>query len=326
MSRTFVCLTFFATLCVCVRSVSTQATVELVAGAEFAAGANLIAQNVKAEGTIFMPDGAIRVRAVIVLVESWPGPDRGVFDESGRKVGDDDAFRPRDPRTRNAGPGDLAVGRFRDEAWRRLAKARECALLHLRLGTIRPEAAAGVARNGFVIRNGISTRVIRNAAEGGGDALLRILQRLGEDSGHEELKNAPLVLWGWSAPASFGTTFAELYPGRTVAFIRYHTHRRGMPMNMKVLRFVPALLIAGSKDEQAGTADAEELWKSGRSVGAPWTFAVEPRAIHASEESGWLGNNHSTEIAPHATFRGEKESASWLSDEVTAHGWQMVMK
>jgi pimeloyl-ACP methyl ester carboxylesterase len=340
------------------RSVAAQGAVGLIPGAELAAGANLITKNVKADGTIFIPDNAQRVRAVIVLAERWPGADRGVYDKSGRKLSDGEVpFR--NPRRQSADNGDLAVGRFRDQAWRRLSQACQCALLHLRLGTIRPEASAGIDVDGFVIRNGVSDRVVRTAAEGGADALLVILQRLGEDSAHKELKDAPLLLWGWSAPASFGTTFAELYPERTVAFIRYHTHRRGIQLDMKVLRNIPALLIAGGEDEIAGTEDAETFWKSGRAAGAPWTFAIEPGATHGTEESvvsshglilpwiaavvrqrlapgstrlrpvtedsGWLGNNQSAEIGPHATFASPKEKASWLPDETTARGWRTVL-
>jgi hypothetical protein len=200
--------------------------------------------------------------------------------------------------------------------------------------------------------------VVRTAREGGADALLAILQRLGEESAHEELKDAPILLWGWSAAASFGTTFAELYPERAVAFVRYHTHLRGSQVDLKVLRTIPALLIAGGRDEQAGTEDAETFWKRGRSTGAPWTFAIEPDATHASEETivashelilpwiaavlrqrlasfgeplrplsddrAWLGNHQTAEAAPHASFSGAKDAASWLPDEITARGWEAV--
>jgi hypothetical protein len=364
MKRTLACLAFIGVfgLCVGPRLIAAQVTPDLVPGAEFAAGANLTDKNVKANGEIFVPDDARRVRAMIVLVDDWPGADRGVYDTSGRKLSDAEASRLvgrdfRDPRA-NADVGNLVAGRFRDQAWRRLSQSCECALLHLRLGTIRPEAS-GRPVNGIVLRSGNSDRVVRTAAEGGADALLVILQRLGEDSAHKELKDAPLLLWGLSATASFGTTFAELYPERTVAFIRYHAHRRGLQMDIKVLRNIPALLIAGGKDETAGTEDAETFWRSGRSMGAPWTLAIEPGATHGSQESivsshglilpwiaavirqrlapdstrlrpvkedsGWLGNNQSAEVAPYATARITKDGTSWLPDEVTAHGWQTVL-
>jgi len=355
-------LELIAVLCVCMspRLVTAQHSDGLVPGAEFSAGANLIEKNVKAQGTIFVPDDAKVVRAVIVVVESWPGAERGVYDATGRKLDDAEAARHMGSDNTPAPEPDLAVGRFRDQAWRGAARSCECALLHLRLGTIRPEMSGGVVRNGVVIRNGISNRLIRTAGEGGADALFSILADLAEDSAHMELKNARLVLWGWSATASFATTFAELHPERTVAFIRYHTHLRGLSPDIAVLKYIPGLLIAGGKDELAGTEDAETLWRRGRSAGAPWTFAAEPDATHASEEavvashqlilpwiaavvrlrmaasgeplrplSGdgeWLGNPQTAEAALHATFAGTKDTASWLPDESTARGWQAVIR
>ena len=316
---------------------ATEQAVDLVSGAEFVAGANINEKNIKADGTIFVPDGVSRVRAVVVLVEALPGAERS-------------PLRPFI---------DLAAGRFRDQAWRRLCETSECALLHLRLGTIRAEPSPGIIVNGVVVRNGVPNRIVRNAAEGGTDALLMIMQRLGDESGHQEVKDCPLLLWGWSAAASFGTTFAELYSERTIAFIRYHTHLRGLSPNVQRLKNIPALLIAGQKDETAGTEDAETLWRSGRAAGAPWTFAIEPGATHADEErfvsshelmipwiaavlrdrlepgsarlapvrenTGWFGENRTMEIAPDRTFSGAEAQSSWLPDEPTARAWRNVV-
>lgn len=307
--------TFIAALSLCAWPgfASAQGGSDPVQGAEFASATQLIEKNITAEGTIFLPPKAPRVRAVIVTVGRAPLVNR------------------------SAEPFYL---------WRTFSETNECAILYLRLGTIRPDPSAGDA-------------FIRDAAAGGADALLAVLQRLGEQSAHPELKDAPLLLWGGSAGAGFGTTFAELYPGRTVAFIRYHAHLRGYSPNMHVLKGIPALLIAGAKDETAGTDDAERFWKNGRSAGAPWTLAVEPGATHrddqtlvssqqliipwiaavlrqrlrpgsvqlrpVTEESGWLGNNHKTETAPYATFPGPPREASWLPDEETARGWRTVL-
>jgi hypothetical protein len=308
-------LTFVAALSLCVWPDFSlaQGRSDRLRGAEFAAAANLTQKNIKAEGTIFVPHKVPRVLAVIVTVGRAPLVDRAA-----------EPFY----------------------FWRTLSETSECALLYLRLGTIHPEPAAGDA-------------FVRDAAAGGADALLAILQRLAEQSGHPELKYAPLLHWGGSAGAGFGTTFAQLHPERTIAFIRYHAHLRDWSPNIKVLKDIPALLIAGGNDETAGTEDAERLWKNGRSVGAPWTFAVEPGAPHrddqtlvdsqqliipwiaavlrqrlergsmrlraVTENSGWLGNNHTNEVAPYATFPGLKPEASWLPDEVTARGWRSVL-
>ena len=314
MVNTTTRLTFVAALlCVSPYSSSAQGRSDGVQGAEFAAAANLTEKNIKAEGTIFVPHNVPRVLAVIVTVGRAP-----LVDRAGEPF----------------------------YAWRTLSETSGCALLYLRLGTIRPEPAAGDV-------------FVRDAAAGGADALLAILQRLGEQSTRPELKDALLLLWGGSAGAGFGTTLAELYPERTVAFIRYHAHLRGWFPNIKVLKDIPALLIAGGNDETAGTEDAERFWKNGRSAGAPWTFAVEPGATHrddqtlvssqqlilpwiaavlrqrlepgstrlrpVTENSGWLGNNRKYEVAPYATFPGPKREASWLPDEITARGWRAVL-
>ena len=79
-----------AIICSCIapRVATAQAPVGQIPGAELAAGANLTAKNVKADGAIFIPDDARHVRAVIVLADDWPGADRGVYDNSGRKLSD----------------------------------------------------------------------------------------------------------------------------------------------------------------------------------------------------------------------------------------------
>lgn len=229
-------LTGIVALCLCVWPCfpSAQVGIDPVPGAEFTADVNLTEKNVKAEGTIFVPRKVPRVRAVIVTVGRAPLVN-------------------------------LTAEPF--YLWRTLSETSECAVLYLRLETIRPDPEAGPV-------------FIRNAA-------------------------------------------------------------------------------AGGKDDTAGTEDAEALWKNGRSAGAPWTFAIEPRATHqdkqtlvssqaliipwiaavlrqrlqpgsmrlrpVTDDSGWLGNNRSTEVSRYATFPGPKREASWLPDEVTAHGWRTVL-
>jgi hypothetical protein len=40
------------------------------------------------------------------------------------------------------------------------------------------------------------------------------------------------------------------------------------------------LIFAGDKDTTAGVEDSDTFWKAGRSLDAPWTFALEPDAEH----------------------------------------------
>jgi hypothetical protein len=236
-----------------------------------------------------------------------------------------------------------------DPQWRRLAETLESGLLHARVSNIGPIGTD----------TPVAAQVVRNAAVGGADGLLMLLRRLAEESGHRELEDAPLLFWGHSAAGSFGITFAALQPRRTIAFVRYHSHLRGLPVDMKVVTTIPALFLAGDKDETAGVEDTQDLWKNGRSAGAPWTFAVEPGATHDSleslkkandlmipwitavvrervspdngtlrvvtETSAWMGNNRTADVALYSSFSASKFEASWLPDESSARGWRIVL-
>lgn len=234
---------------------------------------------------------------------------------------------------------------YRDGQVRRLLETTESAFL-----------LAGISR---IATGTDSITVVDDAALGGADGLLMLLRDLAEESGHRELTDARLLFWGHSAAGPFGTTFAAMHPDRTIAFVRYHSRERNKPVDLSIAKHIPALLLAGGKDTNAGVDDAETLWKSGRSVGAPWTFVVEPDAPHGSEEylkkandlvipwiaavlrqrlspdgatlravtdgSAWMGNNRTGDIASAETFSGSKAEASWLPDELTSRGWRIVM-
>jgi pimeloyl-ACP methyl ester carboxylesterase len=218
---------------------------------------------------------------------------------------------------------------------------------------------AGVSNSGPPVPDRpIRNQAVRNAAVGGGEGLLMLLERLGEQSGHQELKDAKILVWGHSAAASFAITFAALYPKRTIAFVRYHSHLRGLSVDLPAVAQVPGLIFAGENDAAAGVEDAEALWKGGRAANAPWTFAIEPGATHASsaalkrandlaipwitavfrqrlagdgttlhvvnEGSGWLANNRTGEITSYGSFSGVTAEASWLPDDASARGWRVV--
>jgi dienelactone hydrolase len=236
---------------------------------------------------------------------------------------------------------------YQDPQFRKLIETLQSCLLLARVSNIGPTLA----------NVPVADRVERNAAIGGAEALILLLQRLAEESGHQEVGDAPLVLWGHSAAGSFAMTFAALQPRRTIAFVRYHSHLRGLPVDMKTVAAIPALLFAGDKDETAGVEDTQQLWTVGRANSAPWTFALEPGATHASLESlkkanaltipwiaavftqrvhagqtalrsvierpAWMGNHATGEISAVASLRGSV-SESWLPDEPSARGWRMV--
>ena len=289
-----------------------------VRGAEFAAAVNVMKRNLKLEGRLFVPQSVERARGAIVFMTVSVFPD-----------------------------GYFGVAQEAATAWPSLAARLGAAVLHVRVSNIvRP---AGVVAP--------SEEVARNAAIGGSDALLSLLERLADESGHRELREAPLAFWGFSAVANFGTVFATLYPERTVAVVRYHSHLREMSIDETRLSRVPVLLLAGGADRRAGMEDAESLWSRGKASGAPWTLAVDSAATHWDEASlqranevfipwmasvfrqrvpssgtklrvvdgtdGWLGDRRTATAAPYGVFAGTKGEAVWLPDGATARAWQL---
>jgi hypothetical protein len=297
-----------------------------VPGRELAAAVNLHQKDMKAEGTLFLPHEVRQFRGVIVVI-NW---------------------------------GPLSQHLYEDPQWRKLSRTLATGLVHVRISNIASSVKTRVTPSGRIAPDlAPVTRPERNAAlDGVADAFLTLLDRLAEESRHQELKRAPMLFWGHSAGGSFGPTFAALHPGRTIAFVRYHTHQRGLPLDMKVATQIPALLFAGRNDEQAGVEDIQTLWKNGRSIGAPWTFVLRSDAPHSSVEAlkkanhlaipwitavfrerlpapgaglrrlsdsaAWMGDQETLAIASHGSFSGSKTDASWLPDETSARAWRVV--
>ena len=226
-------------------------------------------------------------------------------------------------------------------SWRKLAESIDAPLLSVRFSSIRPSPVIGSV----------------NWADGGADALLSVLQRLAQESGHPELVDAPFVIWGHSGGGGAASILAGLNPKRTLAFVRYHSGPLSGDIN--VVSRIPALFFAGGQDQTSPPQVGETLWKTGRALGAPWTFVVEPAATHGdakdaemanelmipwitavvrqrlspdgaslrvvTEGSAWMGNNRTGEVAPYGTFTGSKPDASWLPDGLSAQGWRRVL-
>ena len=238
---------------------------------------------------------------------------------------------------------------FDDPEWRDLARQIGSVLVLARFADTRP-GDRGTAP---------ADQVVRNAALGGAEGLLLLMQRLATASGRRELADVPFLFWGHSAGASFGTSFAELHPQRTIAFIRYHTQRAGLPTDVNAVKGIPALLIAGGKDNQNRLNDTLEMWRSGRAAGAPWTFVIEPDATHFDEtdirhsnaltlpwtaavvrvrlsdgpslrtvtdREGWLGSHQTLFARPYSDFAGSLSETSWLPDEAASRGWERVAR
>ncbi len=307
------------------RSFGLQKETNRARGRELAAAVNLHQKDMKAEGTLFLPREVDQLRAVIVVM-NW-GISQHVYE---------------------------------DPQWRNLSEALASGLLHVRISNIGSSVRTRVSPSGRIVPDlPPVANPQRNATiDGVSDAFLSLLDRFAEESGHQEVRSAPLLFWGHSAAGGFGATFAALHPARTIAFVRYHSHLRGLALDMKVVTQMPALVFAGRNDETAGVEDIQGLWKSGRSMGAPWTFSLRSDAPHSSVEafkkandltipwiaavfrqrlaprgpglrpvsdgSAWMGDHQTLEISLHGSLSGSKTNASWLPDETSARAWRAV--
>jgi hypothetical protein len=236
----------------------------------------------------------------------------------------------------------LSEHAFQSPQWRRSCARVNCAMLHARI--VGPERDP----------TPYAQQVVRNAALGGGRGLLALIDTLAIISDHPELRTVPLVFWGHSAAGNFGVTFAAAYPERTTAFVRHHSSMRGITTDHNSLKEIPALIIAGERDDVAGFQDSEQFWLAGRQHSAPWTYVLEAGVAHRtapkqfddalelqvawvegmlkhrlrqsglksiSADVGFIGDHNTAGYGPAA--RGAATSrSSWLPDEATAQQWQ----
>lgn len=294
----------------------------LVPGVELGASVNLIDRNVKAEGTLFLATKTERARAVVVVMKHGPTEEL------------------------------MLTGSNPYSIWHALSEERGYGLLHLRVSPIRAPAPGPQDPN---------AEQQRNAAAGGAEALTGLLKMFAVESKHPELADAPLLFWGWSAAAGFGPSFARIHPERTIGFVRYHSHLRGIPVDMDAAKSIPALLFVGAEDSPELEQDAAELFRKARSLGAPWTFVRQVGAPHVmraedlrsanglvipwiaavvserldgagpglrtiARSTGWVGDLATGEVSPWASDTASLIGSSWLPDERTARIWQTIVR
>lgn len=229
---------------------------------------------------------------------------------------------------------------FEDARWRQFADDTGSALLFAEL--------QGPAQANMPVER----QVVRNAPAGGAEGVLTLLQRFADRTGHSELRDAPLFFWGFSAAGNFGSTFAMLHPERTIGFVRFQSNLRGLPMDPKVMRDIPALVIASDADKIAGLEDSQRAWEAGRRIGAPWTFLMQPGRAHGQgldaatdfvlswtagvfrrrlgdgrlrpidQRTGWRGDNATFEIRAGKGSAVDAVGTSWFPDEGSARLWR----
>ncbi len=170
-------------------------------------------------------------------------------------------------------PGSNGDGRsmVEEPVWQELAARHRLALLGCRL-TDYPHAQP-------FIENYV------NASQGSGQALLETLVSLAGRSGHPELAEAPLLLWGFSAGGELNYELVAWKPERVVAFV---VNKGGIYYSALVpeaARKVPGILFVGGKDLEYRTSTIVGLFAVNRRAGALWALAEEPDAAHTPGRS-----------------------------------------
>ena len=205
----------------------------------------------------------------------------------------------------------------------------------------------------FTNPGGIFGKNYCQANMGSGAALLEALRLFAAKSGHPEIENAPLILWGHSAGGQFNYEFACWKPERVIAFIVnkggcYYTEEPSPET-----RRVPALFFIGAKDEDFRINNITKFFHGGRDKGALWALAVEPNAGHElggtrelamrffetivplrlntsgklialNEAAGWIGDLTTFTIS--RAQAGGNHTGSWLPSELMAKRWQAFVK
>ena len=124
-----------------------------------------------------------------------------------------------------------------------------------------------------------------NVSQGTGQALLDALGSFARRSGHAEVADAPLLLWGMSAGGEFNYEFAAWKPDRVVAFVvnKGNVYYTGLASD--AARRVPGLLFMGETDLEYRIQAVNGLFGINRRAGALWALPQEPGVGHAVARS-----------------------------------------
>ena len=191
--------------------------------------------------------------------------------------------------------------------------------------------------------------------EGSGQALLDALTDLAGQSGHPELSDAPLALWGMSAGGQFNYEFACWKPERTITFVLNKGGIYYTALAPQAARDVPGILFIGEKDSPFRNGIINGIFSMNRRANALWALTVEPNAVHEvarslemsevyfdeviplrlplepggalrplSLENGYRGDLNTLTYAPYNEEKAKEGPASWLPTEKTAQAWQAV--
>lgn len=213
----------------------------------------------------------------------------------------------------------------------------------------------GVARSAHVALLGSSITGMAST-KASDAALFAALGAVGELSGHPELADVPVLMFGLSAGAHEAAALASRSPARAVGLLVR------VPVSVTALTdpaalAVPTFVMQAELDQVADNTFVRITFEGNRSRGGLWALAVEPGVGHSEasaegnsaalgwiirvlalrlpaaagdplvaldQATGWLGNQTTLDIAPWADYPDDRAAASWLLSESEATSWQVL--
>ncbi len=173
-------------------------------------------------------------------------------------------------------------------------------------------------------------------------------------SGRPELAIVPVLVYGISGGAPQASGFTARNP-ESVAGLFLKVPSAVSSVTSGAASRVPTYMVLAELDAFVNNAALTAAFEGNRRAGALWALALERGVPHHSltpaqrqvtinwistilelrvpanssdplreiaETSGWLGNRATAEVAPWATYQGDRALASWFPSQATAKEWQ----
>jgi hypothetical protein len=284
---------------------------------------------VAATYTLWIPDGALRLRGIIVHQHG--------AGTTASKEGSTAAY---------------------DLHWQALATKWDCALLGPSYHVLNEEVdlSPGGSELWFDPRHGSET------------TFLKALDEFATKSGHPEIKTVPWALWGHSGGGIWANVMSMLHPDRVVAvWMRSGSAAmfRAKPEFLQpevpgAVYGIPSICNSGVKEKpNRPWLGPLATFQEYRAKGAPIGFAPDPRTGHECGDSrylaipffdaclatrlpdkdsadqtlklvdqsrAWLAPLLGDTAQPAADFKGNPLEAVWLPNEIVARGWMDYVK
>jgi dienelactone hydrolase len=190
-----------------------------------------------------------------------------------------------------------------------------------------------------------------DVSKGTGPALLTALASFAKRSGHPEVADAPLLLWGMSAGGEFNYEFVAWKPERVVAFVVNKGNVYYTALASEAARRVPGLLFTGEQDLEYRIQAVTGLFGINRRAGALWALTQEPGVGHAvarsrdlaamlfddmisarlpglkplDEKLGYIGDPKTGSIQPLGDAKLPTTPTVFLPNARLARAWQAVV-